>query len=139
MTFENGGGDVNGVQPENYTFPVYYKLADDPLAFGAAEAMPIVTGDGIVPVSSPYNIYDEETGWLIVSCGTLEDVFVNKDGGKVGSWESRGTGEGVSYTRSLRIVEDDEGGKGLLIAGGGMLPPSQGNAVTVGMVDMSGW
>ena len=141
MTYEYGGGPVDGVMPVNYTFPVFYKLSEDPLAFGSVEGWPIVTNDAerTVPVSSPYNVYDEEEDMVVVSCGTLGDVFVNKQGGDVGAWESRKTGERTSYTRSLRIVENGCGGKGLLSAGGGALPPSEGNRVTVGMVDMEGW
>ena len=141
MTYEYGGGPVDGVMPVNYTFPVFYKISEDPLAFDAVEGQPIVTNDAerTVPVSSPYNVYDKEEEMLIVSCGTLGDVFVNKAGGDVGSWESRKTMERTSYTRSLRIVKDEKWGKGLLLAGGGALPPSEGNKVTVGMVDMEGW
>jgi hypothetical protein len=45
----------------------------------------------------------------------------------VGSWQSRRTQERTSYTRSVRVVEGEGGGKGLLIAGGGALPSSQRN------------
>ena len=141
MTYEYGGGPVDGVMPVNYTFPVFYRLSEDPLAFGSVEGLPLVTSDAerTVPEGSPYNVYDEEEGMLVVSCGNLGDVFVNKRAGDVGSWESRSTGERTSYTRSLRIVENGCGEKGLLLAGGGALPPSEGNRVTVGMVDMEGW
>ena len=141
MTYEYGGGMVDGVRPVNYTFPVFYKISEDPLGFGGVEGMPIVSNDEgrVVPVSSPYNVFDEAEGMLIVSCGTLGDVFVNKQGGEVGSWEVRKTEERISYTRSLEIVSDDGGGKGLLLAGGGVGPPSKENKVTVGMVDMAGW
>ena len=141
MTFENGGAAVDGVLPMNYTFPVYYKISGDPTKFGDVEAQPIVTSDAArtVPVSSPYVIWDEEQSLMVVSCGTLSDVFVNAAGGALGSWESRATGERVSYTRSLRIIHDEKWDQGLLIAGGGKLPPSNNNSVTVGVVDTSGW
>ena len=139
MTYEYGGGPVDGVLPVNYTFPVFYKVSADPEAFGQVEGMPIVTNDAerTVPASSPYVIWDKEVG-LIVSCGTLSEVFVNK-GTDVNGWESRITGEGVSYTRSLRMIYDKKGGKGLSLSGGGLLPPSEGNKVTIGVVDVEGW
>ena len=139
MTYEYGGGPVDGVLPVNYTFPVFYKVSDDPEGFGSVEGQPIVTDDAerIVPVSSPYVIWDEEVG-LMVSCGTLSEVFVNKGTG-VDGWERKETGERESYTRSLRMICDKEGGKGLSLSGGGLLPPSEGNRVTIGVVDVSGW
>jgi len=141
LTFENGGGAVDGILPVNYTFPVYYKISSDPTKFGDVQSQPIITNDAkrTVPVSSPNVIFDEEQGLIVVSCGTLSDVFVNGAGGDLSGWESRTTGERVSYTRSLRIIHDEKWGKGLLIAGGGMLPPSNNNSVTVGVVDTSGW
>jgi hypothetical protein len=141
MTYEYGGGPVDGVLPVNYTFPVFYKISGDPAAFGEVEGQPIVTNDAsrTVPASSPYVIWDEKEDILIVSCGTLSDVFVNKAEGDVGAWESRYTGERVSYTRSLRVIYDQFGGRGLLLAGGGELPPSENNRVTVGVVDIEAW
>jgi hypothetical protein len=141
MTYEYGGGPVDGVLPVNYTFPVFYKIASDPTQFGQVEGQPLVTNDAsrTVPVSSPYVIYDKSQNAIIVSCGTLSDVLINHAAGDVGSWESRSTGESVSYTRSLRIIHDESWGSGLLIAGGGKLPPSENNTVTVGVVDTSGW
>ena len=139
MTYEYGGGPVDGVQPVNYTFPVFYKVSADPEAFGSAVGQPIVTNDAArtVPASSPYVIWDEEIG-LIVSCGTSSDVFVNKGTG-VDGWESKYTGERVSYTRSLRMIYGGKWQKGLTLSGGGLLPPSNNNSVTIGVVDVKGW
>jgi hypothetical protein len=93
----------------------------------------------MVPVSSPYVIWDDREKMIIVSCGTLSEAFVNRGAGDAGAWESRTTGERVSYTRSLRIIHDDARGRGLLLAGGGPLPPSEGNKVTVGVIDIEEW
>jgi len=123
----------------NYTFPVFYKVSADPTKFGEVQGQPIVGDDGTVPVSSPYVIWDDREKMIIVSCGTLSEAFVNKGAGDVGAWESRATGERVSYTRSLRIIHDDAWGRGLVLAGGGPLPPSEGNKVTVGVIDIEEW
>ncbi|EXJ80601.1 hypothetical protein A1O3_06884 [Capronia epimyces CBS 606.96] len=171
LTYEYGGGPVNGVLPVNYTFPVFYKISSDPTQFGQVEGLPVVANANAngntslnvptVPTSSPYVIYDEKNDLIIVSCGTLSQVFVSQAGAArsedIGTlvWESRDTGEQVSYSRSLNLIYLDDSGRewtsnsgrdgsssrALLIAGGGMLPssqtPGQRNTVTVGLVEVA--
>lgn len=138
-TYEYGGGPVDGVIPENYTFPVFYKISEDPLNFNAVEGLPLVSDDGTVPVSSPFVVFDKEKKRLIVSCGTYSQVFVNDAHGDVNSWKTQETGERVSYTRNLQIIHDRKGQTALQIIGGGELPPSEGNRVANGIVDMQAW
>jgi hypothetical protein len=140
LTFENGGGLVNGQVPPQYTFPVYYKISSDPLNFGAVEAQALVSSDGTVPVSSPYVIFDDKAKRLIVSCGTDNDVFTNDNLGDAASWKTQYTGERTSYTRNLGIIRDHKGQTALHITGGGLLPPAgQHNQVADGVVDMRHW
>jgi len=145
MTYEFGGGPVNGSVPANYSFPVYYRLSDSPLTFNEADGIPIVAldGSGMIPFGSPYNVWTETKntkgdGLIIVSCGTQSTVYINKKLGDANSWEVRETGERVSYTRSLRVLKE-HGKERLLLAGGGMLPPSNNNSVTVGKIDIESW
>ena len=50
-----------------------------------------------------------------------------------GAWEKVATPEGVSYTRHLRELKQNE--NHLLIMGGGILPPTNGtNKVTVSVM-----
>lgn len=141
LTYEYGGGPIPGVPAANYSFPAYYKMADSPLEFSTVQGQPVNTPDGTYPQSSPYVIWTpygcDGNGTIIVSTGTHSEVFVNQALGDVNSWEKFDTGERVSYSRSLRILQGT-GDRGLLLAGGGLLPPSENNSVTVGLVDLGG-
>jgi hypothetical protein len=133
MTYEYGGGPAITT---SYQFPVYYKIVDDPEKFGAATGVVIKATDGTIPVGSPYNVWSSvggKNGTLIVSSGTQSEIFVNKGLGS-GPWTKVATGEGVSYTRSLRVLKDQTK---LLIMGGGKLPPSTTNRISVTVLDIS--
>jgi hypothetical protein len=136
LTYENGGAPIPGVPAANYSFPAYYRISDSPLTFNSAEDLPISTPDGTHPQGSPYCVWSPvggPNGSIIVSTGTHSEVFVNQAVGDVAAWEKLATEERVSYSRSLRL---DHGGQRLLIAGGGLLPPSKNNSVTVGSIDL---
>lgn len=136
-TYEYGGGPVDGVEPENYTFPVFYKISEDPFKFGEVEGLPLVADT--VPAGSPFVVFDQEQKRLIVSCGTQGDVYINDEHGDVNAWRSKKTGERVSYTRNLQVIQDSKGQSALHIIGGGELPPSEGNRVANGVLDMQDW
>jgi len=132
MTYEYGGGPGFST----YSFPVYYRIADSPLQFNDSIGEPVVSKDGTQPTSSPYVVWSPvggRLGTIVVSSGTYSEVFVNQELGKVGAWEKMATPEGVSYSRHLRVLQDPSR---LLIMGGGHLPPSTNNAVTVSVVDL---
>jgi len=89
-----------------------------------------------MPRGSPYITWTPvggKDGTIIVSCGTATQVFVNQKLGDVNSWKTVPTPEGVSYTRSLRVLKDSNH---LLIMGGGYLPPALNNKVTVSVIDV---
>ena len=75
-----------------------------------------------------------KNGTIIVSSGTRSQVFVNQALGEPGAWRSVDTPEGVSYTRHLRVLESNP--NHLLIMGGGKLPPSTTNKITVSVIDL---
>jgi hypothetical protein len=136
LTYENGGAPIPGVPAANYSFPAYYRISASPLTFDSAEGLPISTPDGTYPQSSPYCVWSPLgglNGSIIVSTGTHSEVFVNQALGDVGAWQKLETEERVSYSRSLRL---DYEGRRLLIAGGGLLPPSENNSVTIGSIDL---
>ena len=58
---------------------------------------------------------------------------MNRRLGAVDAWEKVPTPEGVSYTRHLRVMPERDH---LLIMGGGLLPPSENNKVTVSVIDL---
>lgn len=139
MTYEFGGG-FQIADPNNltYGFPAYYRIADSPLEFNSAIGLPIISQDGTQPQSSPYNVWTPlggRNGTIMASTGTVSEIFVNEELGEVGAWKKVATPESVSYSRSLRVID---GGRKLLILGGGVLPPTTNNSITVSLMDLEG-
>ncbi|PGH11814.1 hypothetical protein AJ80_06972 [Polytolypa hystricis UAMH7299] len=132
--YEYGGGPgISG----GYKFPVYFRKSRDPTRFDAAAHTLVRTDGGVVPEGSPYVVWTPfggPRGTVIISCGTRSEIFVNNNLGE-GEWRLIGTPEGVSYTRHLRVLEEDK--SKLLIMGGGYLPPSTTNRVTVSVIDLN--
>lgn len=113
-------------------FAVYYRINNNPLKFSESIGQPLIATDGTVPVSSPYNAWTPvggSLGTIVVSCGTLTEVFVNHNLGATGAWTKVPTPQGVSYTRNLRVLPNE--GE-ILITGAGHLPPAGNNSVTTG-------
>lgn len=132
MTYEYGGGPGYS----SYTFPVYYRIADDPRRFAAAAGQQIVAGS-VKPEGSPYVTWSSvggKSGSIIVSSGTNQQVFVNRALGDAGKWEVYQVAQPVAYTRHLRVLKSDP--NALLIMGGGHLPPSTTNNVSLSVVDL---
>lgn len=131
MTYEYGGGPGF----VNYSFPVYYRIADDPRDFNNSVGQPIQVGT-VIPQSSPYVTWSSvggRDGSIIVSCGTLQQIFVNRALGDVNKWEQYNVAQPVAYTRNLRVFREDP--SALLIMGAGHLPPSTTNNVSLSVVD----
>ncbi|KAK5115192.1 hypothetical protein LTR85_009950 [Meristemomyces frigidus] len=117
-------------------FAVYYRISNSPLTFNNSVGRPIIATDGTVPVSSPYNVWTPiggSLGTIAVSCGTLSEVFLNHNLGAPGAWTKVPTPEGVSYTRSLRVLPDESE---ILITGGGILSGTN-NSVTTSSIDIT--
>lgn len=131
MTYEYG----SFFDTPDYSFPVYFRISSSPETFDSAEGRRLVVSNGAQPYSSPYvtwTPYGGPNGTIIVSCGTLSSVFINQALGE-GEWTEVPTPEGVSYTRSLRIFEQDP--RFLLINGAGVLGGSN-NQVTVSVMNL---
>lgn len=132
MTYEYGGGPGFA----DYSFPVYYRISENPLKFNEATGYPIVAGD-IHPQSSPYITWSPvggPFGSILVSCGTYEQIFVNQALGDVNEWNAYEVPQGIAYTRHLRVFREDP--NLLLIMGAGNLPPSTTNNVSLSVVDL---
>ncbi|KAI1337644.1 Sialidase [Xylariaceae sp. FL0016] len=135
--YEYGGGENPTVSDSEYTFPVYYRLSSDPEAFGSVDDHLIQSSDGTVPNGSPYVVWTSaggDNGTIIVSSGCCSEVFINQALGAEDAWETVSTPEGISYTRSLRVFQEDP--SYLMLAGGGALPPSTTNKVTVSVMSL---
>ncbi|KAI1412353.1 glycoside hydrolase family 93 protein [Hypoxylon sp. FL1857] len=133
-TYEYGGGP----NPANSgSFPVYYRLSSDPEKFSSATHHVLRTTDGTVPTGSPYVVWSSAggaNGTIIVSSGCCSEIYINKALGAENAWRRVSTPEGTSYTRSLHVFQEDQGS--LLLAGGGHLPPSTTNKVTISVMNV---
>ncbi|KAL9625437.1 MAG: hypothetical protein Q9160_000500 [Pyrenula sp. 1 TL-2023] len=145
MTYEYGGGPLaNNPNSTNYVFPVYYRISDSPLTFDSAPGQPLIPSSGAgsttQPTGSPYIVWTDavggDNGAIVVSSGCCSEVYVNTQLGAQDAWTSVPTPERASYTRHLRVLEKEP--NLLLIVGGGLLPPSQGNRVSDSVVDLVG-
>jgi len=135
MTYEFGGGPDWG-NVTDYEFPVYYRISDSPLTFNSATGLPIVA-NGVHPTSSPYVTWSPvggQHGSILVSSGSLTEIFINQELGAVDAWKIAPTPTSVSYSRSLRVFKGNP--NHLLIAGAGILPPSTSNSVAVSVIDI---
>lgn len=131
MTYEYG----SFFNSSDYSFPVYFRLSQDPETFGEADDHRLVVNHGTQPQSSPYvtwTPYGGLNGTIIVSCGTLSSMFINQALGQ-GNWTDISTPEGVSYTRSLRIIDQDP--RFLLLNGAGVLGGSH-NRVSASVMNL---
>ncbi|KAF4627302.1 hypothetical protein G7Y89_g10849 [Cudoniella acicularis] len=121
MTYEYGGGPTKST---SYQFPVYYKIAKDPLKFNQSVGYPLISNDGIQPTGSPYITWSPVgglNGTIFVSASSNSQVFVNRALGDSSSWKTVKTPQPAAYTRHLRVLQQNT--NHLLIMGGGVLPP----------------
>jgi len=133
MTYEYGGGPTNS---SSYQFPVYYRINENPLDFLNSTGYPVIAQDGTQPTSSPYVTWSPvggPNGTILVSSGSYSEIFTNKALGDVSSWVKVETGAPIAYSRSLRVLPDPTK---LLIAGAGLLPPSNNTAVRVDVIEI---
>ncbi|KAH6651714.1 BNR/Asp-box repeat protein [Truncatella angustata] len=132
-TYEWGGNELS----ESYSFPVTYRIADDPRKFIDATDN-YVNASGTIPRGSPYNVWSSvggENGSIIVSSGTNQELFINRALGDPDAWEKYEISQPTAYTRSLRVLAEDN--DYLIVAGGGVLPPSTTNNVTLSIYKLT--
>lgn len=135
ITYEYGGGPHKS--GTDYQFPVYYRITSNPLDFLNATDHALITDDGTQPTSSPYVTWSSvggKNGTIIVSSGTSSDIYINQALGAEDAWKRVSTPEGVSYTRHLRVFNENP--NHLLIIGGGVLPPSTTNKISASVIDL---
>lgn len=133
MSYEYGGGPGAG---SGYTFPVFYRIAEDPRQFANAADHPVKAGS-TVPIGSPYVTWSSvggRDGSIIVSDGTGSRIFVNRAMGDESKWVAYSVPQPEAYTRHLRVLNADP--SKLLIMGAGHLPPSTTNKVSLSVVDL---
>ncbi|CAN8104877.1 unnamed protein product [Discula destructiva] len=123
MTYEYGHTDP---ATGKYSFPVTYRINSNPLKFSESKGIPIVAKNtGTAPTGSPYVVWSPvggKDGTLIVSSGDAATLFTNTALGAAGEWYERKTSASTSYSRHLRVFQEDQ--DKLLIMAGGKLPTS---------------
>jgi hypothetical protein len=98
MTYEGGVRTGDGLP----FFAVHYKIADDPLSFGAVEGQLLRDQSGYVPTSSPtvsWSPSGGRNGTIIVSANSDQDLYVNRALGAQGAWTRVPSVVPAGYTR----------------------------------------
>jgi hypothetical protein len=98
----------------------------------------LVSTSGTRPVSSPSVVWSSvggASGSIIVSSGSQSNIFVNKNLGAADSWVEYTVPQPKAYSRNLMLFREDD--NLLAIIGGGHLPPSSVNQVSISVVDLT--
>lgn len=125
---------------DSYWFPVYYRLSTDPLAFNDAAHHRLTpsNANGSTPAGSPFVVWSPwggENGTIVVSSGGASQIFTNQKLGAEDAWLQWDVPQPTAYTRSLLVFREDP--DLLAIIGGGVLPPSTTNEVSLSVVRLS--
>lgn len=116
---------------------LHYRLSADPLNLINAASHSLVSDKGTRPVSSPQVAWTSvggDNGSIIVSSGSQSAIFVNNNLGAEGSWVEYATPQPNAYSRSLMVFREDD--NLLAIMGGGRLPPSSTNEVSLSVINL---
>ncbi|GKT92091.1 glycoside hydrolase family 93 protein [Colletotrichum tofieldiae] len=109
---------------------VHYRLTTDPRTIN------LISDKGTRPVSSPYVVWSPiggVNGTIVLSGGSQSNIFVNRALGASNAWVEYAVPQPNAYSRSLAVLGD---GSKLAIIGGGRLPPSSTNQVSISVVDL---
>ncbi|KAK1636304.1 family 93 glycoside hydrolase [Colletotrichum phormii] len=116
---------------------VHYRLTADPLNILAAPSISLISTSGTRPVSSPYVVWSPVggvNGTIVLSGGSQSNIFVNTALGDASAWVEYAVPQPNAYSRALAVLDD---GSKLAIIGGGRLPPSSTNQVSISVVDLT--
>ncbi len=112
-------------------YAVHYRIADNPLEFDTAESHLLKSQDGTIPAACPYTVWTPAGGphgTIVVSDGTYEEVFINRENGHPHAWIKVPSGKGVAYSRSLTVMSE----KNVVLFLNGGLYGAENTTVTVG-------
>lgn len=132
--YEYGGEDSQ----TSYWFPVYYRISKDPLDFLAAEGQRLDPVNGSTPYGSPYVVWSKhggKNGTIVASGSSNSEVYTNQMLGHPDYWKKWSTPQPNAYTRALMVFKEDP--DYLMIMGGGYLPPSTTNEISLSVVRLS--
>ncbi|BCS30776.1 BNR/Asp-box repeat domain protein [Aspergillus puulaauensis] len=112
-------------------YAVHYRIADNPLEFDRAESHLLKSQDGTIPAACPYTVWTPAGGphgTIVLSDGTYEEVFINRQNGHPHAWVKVPSGKGVAYSRSLTVMPE----KDVILFLNGGLYGADNTTVTVG-------
>jgi hypothetical protein len=130
MTHEYCGAPEGGCS-------VYYKISADPEAFNAATDQVLRATDGTIPSGAPYVTWlptGGTNGTLVVSGDTVQDVFINTQGGASNAWVHIQSNVARGYSRGMLPLSD---GHSLEVFSGGRNTNTL-NPVTYSTIDLGG-
>ncbi|KAF2117179.1 hypothetical protein BDV96DRAFT_490065 [Lophiotrema nucula] len=136
LTFEYAQPKPGGSAGEN-TYPIYYKLSNDPENFGTAPAQRLVVDTGARPNGGPYVTWTPlggTGGTVVVSDSDSNSIFVNTNEG-AGNWTEVKTPAGRAYSREVRVPSNDNGK--LRITGGAEYDQQGPSLITATVMDLS--
>ncbi|KAJ1323338.1 sialidase-1 [Microdochium nivale] len=117
---------------------VSYKLTSNPLAVAAAPSIPLLSTRGTAPISSPYVVWSPiggANGTIVLSGGSQSNIFVNRALGHPSAWVEYAVPQPNAYSRGLAIFKSNP--SWLAVIGGGWLPPSSQNRVSISVVNLA--
>ncbi|KXJ86070.1 family 93 glycoside hydrolase [Microdochium bolleyi] len=117
---------------------VNYKLTADPLNVIAAPTTLLRSTRGTIPVSSPQVVWSPvggANGTIVLSGGSPSNIFVNRALGAPDAWVEYAVPQPNAYSRGLAVFKTDP--SALAIIGGGWLPPSSTNRVSISVVNLA--
>jgi hypothetical protein len=130
MTHEYCGAPEGGCS-------VYYKISADPEAFNSATDQVLRATDGTIPSGAPYVTWlptGGTNGTLVVSGDTVQDVFINTQGGAANAWVHIQSNVARGYSRGMLPLSD---GHSLEVFSGGRNTNTL-NPVTYSTIDLGG-
>lgn len=116
---------------------VHYRITNNPLNVAAAADITLRSTAGTVPTSSPYVVWTSvggANGTIILSGGSQSAIFTNRALGASNAWVQYNTPQPNAYSRGLAVFQNDA--NKLAIIGGGWLPPSSTNQVSISVIDI---
>ncbi|KAF2713840.1 glycoside hydrolase family 93 protein, partial [Pleomassaria siparia CBS 279.74] len=119
-----------------YTFPVYYKIASTPEGFTEQPIRMLAIDNGVQPNGSPFVTWSPlggTNGTIVVSASDSSSVYLNQKLGE-GTWKEVKTPAGRAYSREVRIPDNDS--TKLRFAGGAEFGKDTPSQILVTIMDL---
>jgi hypothetical protein len=91
--------------PSGSGCPAHYRLASNPTEFLDATDQALTTTSGYTPSGSPYSVWYETGGVVLLSTGSDTDLFVSTDNAT--TWTMVNVNQWTGQSRHLLLFDDD--------------------------------